>query len=157
MNLGQSVFLWFILCFTLVSTASVQVHFDDGDDELGHGHDRLTDILDWTEEGRQLNDVKAPLWNLTSLHNTTFHSTYHTLKEINKFIDELVKLHPGSVKRIPLGHSGQGREMYALRIKKPKSSKGDKKGFKRGKKGVMIMGAQHAREVCSLFDFFSEM
>lgn len=85
-------------------------------------------------------------WNMTSLSDTTFHSTYHPIFEIDEFMHTLATLHPDKVTLVSLGHSAQGREMYVLRIASPSESgtgggegKG-KKGKKKGRKGRKVTG-----------------
>ena len=80
-------------------------------------------------------------WNLSSLTNTTFHTAYHPLEDIHTFVKELLDLHPDNVKLVPIGHSAENREMFALEIFKDQRTKAKKTGF-------VITGAQHAREVC---------
>lgn len=128
----QSACLFLLVSVLNAAIATQQVHFDDA------------------EYSESASRHKTPSWNLTSLHNTTFHSAYHPLKEINRFIHDLSALHPHSVKRIKLGHSAQGREMYGLRIRKPKKSKGGEKGLSKKGFGFLVLGAQHAREVRSV-------
>jgi hypothetical protein len=48
--------------------------------------------------------------------NTTFHGSYHTLADVDSFTFALVEAHSDRAHLISLGHSGEGREMYALRI-----------------------------------------
>ncbi|KZT02813.1 uncharacterized protein LAESUDRAFT_729776 [Laetiporus sulphureus 93-53] len=79
-------------------------------------------------------------WNLTSLSNTTFHSVYHPLDEIEDFVQAMVALYPDYVQLVNIGHSAEGREMFAMKI-----SKGQKANFK-SKSGFVVTGAQHARE-----------
>ncbi|KAL0951420.1 hypothetical protein HGRIS_008112 [Hohenbuehelia grisea] len=102
-------------------------------------------------------------WNLSTLENTTYHSSYHPLYEIDEYLHALADLHPEEVELLHLGHSSTGREMYALRIstsladanaeelnsdkKKKKQKKGkDNEQHKSHKLGIVISGAQHARE-----------
>ncbi|KAG7095009.1 hypothetical protein E1B28_005803 [Marasmius oreades] len=103
-------------------------------------------------------------WDLSSLANTTYHSAYHPLHEINSFIHQLAEIFPTKVEVVELGHSALGREMYALKLtsgspddrskdneRKPKPPKRDKPGKEREldpnkKLGFVIVGAQHARE-----------
>jgi len=78
-------------------------------------------------------------WDLTSLSNTTFHSSYHPLQEIEAFVRQLAALYPDVVHLGYLGHSAEGREMIAMRLSKGTESA-------KTKKGIVITGAQHARE-----------
>ena len=48
--------------------------------------------------------------------NEKFHAGYHTLDEINDFVLDLADAYPRQVFVISLGHSGEGREMFALEI-----------------------------------------
>ena len=91
-------------------------------------------------------------WNLTSLSNTTYHAFYHPLSEIENFMEDLATAHPSLVQLVPLGHSGEGREMVGLKISKDaspspflQSQSGRSSSTK--KLGFVITGAQHAREV----------
>ena len=95
-------------------------------------------------------------WNLPSLANTTYHSDYHPLFEIEAFINRLAALNPNTTQLHRLGHSGQGREMVSLTISKghgvtrtEKKERGiNKKQLKLyAKPAFVIIGAQHAREV----------
>lgn len=80
-------------------------------------------------------------WNLSSLSNTSFHAVYHPIEDVGTFTKELLDLYPNNVKLVPIGHSSENREMFALEIFKDPNSLGKKSGF-------VITGAQHAREVC---------
>ncbi|KAI0371997.1 hypothetical protein BV20DRAFT_941130 [Pilatotrama ljubarskyi] len=85
-------------------------------------------------------------WNLSSLPNSTYHSVYHPLYEVEDFMQELANTYPTTVELVNLGHSAENREMIAMRL-----SKGND-GLKRPgrssarKSGFVITGAQHARE-----------
>ncbi|KIP09376.1 hypothetical protein PHLGIDRAFT_126383 [Phlebiopsis gigantea 11061_1 CR5-6] len=79
------------------------------------------------------------LWNLSSLSNTTFHEVYHPLGDIETFASQLLELYPRNVRVVPIGHSAENREMFALEIAKDFGSIRKKTGF-------VITGAQHARE-----------
>jgi hypothetical protein len=57
------------------------------------------------------------------------------------FVKDLVDLYPDQVRLVPIGHSFENREMFALEITSAKSSLRKKTGF-------VVTGAQHAREVC---------
>lgn len=96
-------------------------------------------------------------WGLSNFTNTTYHNSYHPLFEIDSFMDHLAALYPEHVSIYELGHSAEGREMLAMHIHEG-FSEGENVDTKRktrtpnGKKGFVIMGAQHAREVCSVVD-----
>jgi len=91
-------------------------------------------------------------WNLPSLANTTYHSDYHPLFEIEAFINRLAALYPNTTQLHRLGHSGQGREMVSLTISKGLGTEKKERGMNRrqpepySKPAFVIMGAQHARE-----------
>ncbi|KAF8066532.1 peptidase M14 [Lyophyllum atratum] len=100
-------------------------------------------------------------WDRLPLKNTTFHTAYHPLFEIDIFIRELEELHPDLVQVNSLGHSGTGREMLGLTISKGRNATSEDKGPRQqGKKkkkperhpeddeklAFVIIGAQHARE-----------
>ncbi|KAI0696615.1 hypothetical protein BC835DRAFT_1405907 [Cytidiella melzeri] len=82
---------------------------------------------------------QASTWNLSSLSNSTFHTDYHTIEEIGTFVRDLLDLYPEQVRLVPIGHSSENREMFALEIAADKSSLRKKTGF-------VVTGAQHARE-----------
>ena len=113
-------------------------------------------------------------WDVVSPSNATFHARYHPLDEIQSFVRDLAAAYPKQVAIVPLGHSGEGREMFALEISAPSEppagasgalasagrgshdqnpqvvfgAKG--KGKERGTNprcGFLVTGAQHAREV----------
>jgi hypothetical protein len=88
-------------------------------------------------------------WNLTYFANSTYHASYHPLYEVDGFIRDIAALYPDFVHVVELGHSGEGREMLGMRISKPGTVGLPKKGF-------VIIGAQHAREVCLSVRFDSE-
>jgi Zinc carboxypeptidase len=110
-------------------------------------------------------------WDVVSPSNATFHTQYHPLDEIQSFMRDLAAAYPKQVTIVPLGHSGEGREMFALEISALSDLAGasgaqasaghgshdqnpqvvfDGKGKERGTNprcGFLITGAQHAREV----------
>jgi extracellular matrix protein 14 len=55
--------------------------------------------------------VKPADCNLSSLENSTFHSTFHRQSETDEPMQELVRLYPESVTIVQPGHSAEGREM----------------------------------------------
>jgi hypothetical protein len=117
-----------------------------------------------------ISKAGAP-WDVVSPSNATFHARYHPLDEIQSFVRDLAAAYPKQVTIVPLGHSGEGREMFALEISAAFESAGasgaqasaghgshdqnpqvvlDGKGKERGTNprcGFLITGAQHAREV----------
>jgi hypothetical protein len=113
-------------------------------------------------------------WDVVSPSNATFHTQYHPLDEIESFVRDLAAAYPKQVSIVPLGHSGEGREMFALEISAASESAAgacgarasasaghrshdqnsqvvfDGKGKESGadpRCGFLITGAQHAREV----------
>ncbi|ETW75141.1 Metallo peptidase M14 [Heterobasidion irregulare TC 32-1] len=94
-------------------------------------------------EGGLLQD-----WNLPSLSNTTYHASYHTLDDIYGFLRDLAAVYPDKVKIIPLGHTGESRELYALEIGSSNTKSHDPKGetSTNEKLSFLITGTQHARE-----------
>lgn len=104
-------------------------------------------------------------WNISSLENTTFHDHYHPLAEVQSFIKQLAATYPNITRLVNLGLSAEGREMNGLTISTGSYNEGDEdeeSGGRRKKKapkktpvahdgeklGFVIVGAQHAREVC---------
>ncbi|KAL0567158.1 hypothetical protein V5O48_014833 [Marasmius crinis-equi] len=113
-------------------------------------------------------------WNVSSLANTTYHSSYHPLYEIDLFIRQLAEVFPSTVELVELGHSATGREMMGVKISSNstkrstrmeearvmegagevegrKPPKRDRPGKEREldpekKLGFVIIGPQHARE-----------
>ena len=85
-----------------------------------------------------------------SFPNSTFHSSYHLLPEIETFISDLAKEHPDLVELISIGRTSEQREMTVVKISNTNSSvPSEKSGPSLRSKGAMvIIGAQHAREVC---------
>lgn len=88
--------------------------------------------------------ASSPPWSLISLTNSTYHEDYHPLSEVDHFVDELLEQHPDLVTRASIGHSSEGREMYALTISKART---EAKAKYAKKTGFLLTGAQHAREV----------
>ncbi|KAJ7343834.1 hypothetical protein DFH08DRAFT_871334 [Mycena albidolilacea] len=89
-------------------------------------------------------EVKPADWNLSSLENSTFHSTFHRQSETDEFIQELARLHPESVTIEQLGHTAEGREMLGMKISKSASASGMTSAAP--KLGFVVLGPQHARE-----------
>lgn len=107
--------------------------------------------------------VDGTHWDVRSPSTAAFHEQYHPLGEIEGFVRDLAAAYPRQVSIVPLGHSGEGREMFALEITAGASTNSrshdpnsqvvlNRKG--KGKenavnlrRGFLITGAQHAREV----------
>ncbi|OCH89190.1 hypothetical protein OBBRIDRAFT_794542 [Obba rivulosa] len=87
-------------------------------------------------------NIAGTQWNLSSLANTTYHSVYHPLYEIESFMRELESLYPDIVQLSYIGHSAEGREMIGMKISKGVSIRRNAKS----QAGVVVVGAQHARE-----------
>jgi hypothetical protein len=104
-------------------------------------------------------------WDVASPSNATFHARYHPLDEIESFVRDLAAAYPQQVAIVPLGHSGEGREMFALEISSAAAAAGasgvshdqksqvvlDGKGGANPRCGFLVTGAQHAREVSYIF------
>ena len=87
-------------------------------------------------------------WDMT-FSNSTFHSSYHPLPEVEAFVLKLAKEHPDLVELISIGRTSEQREMTVLKISdtnKPASG-GKYEASMRSKGSVVVIGAQHAREV----------
>lgn len=86
-------------------------------------------------------------WNMT-FSNSTFHSSYHPLPEIDNFISGLAREHPDLVELLSIGRSGEQREMTVVKISNARlpAPGGRNEGPLRSKGAVVITGAQHARE-----------
>ena len=55
-------------------------------------------------------------WDVILPSNPTFHVRYHPLDKIQSFMCDLATVYLNQVAIIPLGHSGEGRKMFALEI-----------------------------------------
>ena len=95
------------------------------------------------------NKPLVSTWNLSSLSNSTFHTDYRTVEEIGVFIKDILDLYPDQTRLVPIGHSSQHREMFALEITANNTVTSLRK-----KAGFVITGAQHAREACVLRSLF---
>jgi len=95
--------------------------------------------------------VDATAWNM-SFTASTFHSSYHPFSEIQDFISELAREHPDLIELVNIGRTAEQREMTALKISNTERSfpSGKNGAPLRHKGAVVIMGAQHAREVRAL-------
>ncbi|KAI1798163.1 hypothetical protein LXA43DRAFT_875915 [Ganoderma leucocontextum] len=108
----------------------------------------------WQEDTEDLlfscDDSSAyeSLWNISTLANTTYHTVYHPLDEIEDFMEDLANLHPAIVQLDYIGHSAEGREMIGMRLSKPSVNVTNDDGYTSSvkKAGFVITGAQHARE-----------
>ncbi|KAF9787846.1 peptidase M14 [Thelephora terrestris] len=93
------------------------------------------------------NPPNSQSWDM-SFSTSTFHSSYHPLPEIERFISDLAKEHPNLVELISIGRTTEQREMTVVKISADeKSAPGQKNEEPLKSKGaVVIIGAQHARE-----------
>lgn len=62
---------------------------------------------------------------------------------------EMARLYPDLITVTGIGHSAEGREMYALEISADKKARGRGSSQAKSKPGFVVTGAQHSREVCS--------
>ncbi|KAI0037176.1 hypothetical protein K488DRAFT_75503 [Vararia minispora EC-137] len=94
-------------------------------------------------------------WTTSSLANATFYADYRSLDEIYSFMHQLAADHSDRISVVPLGHSGEGREMFALEINGVGGARswshdsyfgGRKREEGKFPPGFAITGAQHARE-----------
>ena len=95
--------------------------------------------------------LRDDFWDVasSSLANSTSHAFYHPLDEIHTFMHELAAAHPALIQLINIGHSGEGREMLAMKISStPPTARAGATNAK--KAGFVITGAQHAREVSAV-------
>ncbi|TBU48939.1 Zn-dependent exopeptidase [Dichomitus squalens] len=93
--------------------------------------------------------AQQTIWDISKLSNTTYHADYHPLHEIEDFMEDLAITYPGIVQFDYIGHTGEGREMLAMRLSKPTSlnlTGEDAHASNVRKMGFVITGAQHARE-----------
>jgi hypothetical protein len=107
--------------------------------------------------------------------NSTFHDAYHPLAEVDEFMFDLAGNYSDRAHLLNLGHTGEGKELYALKIsngglsldfedevkvdserrcittRRGKKARGGKKPKPRvptggARPGIVIFGPQHARE-----------
>ncbi len=65
---------------------------------------------------------------------------YHSFAEVEKELTQVAKDHPDIVKKMSLGKTPEGRDIWALKISQ------DAQGDTSDKSGVVITGCHHARE-----------
>jgi len=75
--------------------------------------------------------------------NSSFHSAYHELDDINFFLFQLALTWSDNARLVHIGYSGEGREMRGITISRRDRNKKDRPKRKRA---IVIQGAQHARE-----------
>ncbi|KAG8907769.1 putative metallocarboxypeptidase ecm14 [Tulasnella sp. 403] len=81
-------------------------------------------------------------WNVSTLANCTFHNGFHTLEEIDSFVQQLANEYPNLVELVRLGKTSENRDILALNISMRRADRPKKR-----RKRIVIQGAQHAREV----------
>ena len=89
--------------------------------------------------------VGPTTWN-TSFSDSAFHSSYHPLSEIQVFISDLARDHSDLMELISIGRTAEQREMTVLKISNTPKSEPNGTSLRR-KGAVVVVGAQHAREV----------
>lgn len=94
---------------------------------------------------RPTQAVDPTAWN-TSFPTSTFHSSYHPLPEIQDFVSDLAKEYPDLMEVISIGRTSEQREMTVLKISNTVPDQKNEASL-RHKGSVVIVGAQHAREV----------
>uniref|UniRef100_A0A0C9RW76 Zinc carboxypeptidase A 1 n=1 Tax=Fopius arisanus TaxID=64838 RepID=A0A0C9RW76_9HYME len=92
-----------------------------------------TKYVPYIDDVQQLIDLENP--NLERLTTEFDWTSYHTLEDINAWLDSLAKIYPDKVEVVVAGTTYEGREI-----------KGVKVSFKPGNPGVFIEGNIHARE-----------
>lgn len=78
-------------------------------------------------------------WELEDLEASTFHGEYHRMPEIIDFTNELARQYPKHIELVRLGQTTEAQEILAIRVGKDASRK--------AKPRVVILGAQHGRDV----------
>ncbi|KAI0041581.1 hypothetical protein FA95DRAFT_1610896 [Auriscalpium vulgare] len=146
-----------------VSHSHVDVHFPPSSYPLDLPHFPHLDFApppssgSSATTGAQRKDWKTPPRGDTngwSLNNSSFHGDYHSLDEIHAFIRDLAAEYPQKLTVVPLGHTGEGREMIALQISDNSLPNYRSHDHKQApftqhimeRPGFLIAGAQHARE-----------
>lgn len=97
---------------------------------------------------------------MQSLQNSTFHDNYQPLNEVQSFLTELSVAFPNITRLAHFGQTAEGRQMMGLTISsgtyeemtgilnmKRKKKKTRPPLRSHEKLGIVIVGAQHAREV----------
>jgi extracellular matrix protein 14 len=131
---------------------------NNNDDQLSipplsaHAHSTTLIPIPRPSYSRNANDEPNPNTNWTSQPPSTssYHAAYHPLFEIEAFLRELAREYPGLVTLVKVGMSGEGREVWGVRVsssEREDGKEGKRKGEGEGKMGFVITGAQHAREV----------
>jgi len=90
--------------------------------------------------------VVGPTTWSTSFSDSAFHSSYHRLSEIQDFISDLARDHPDLMEVTSIGRTSEQREMTVIKISNTPKSEPNGTSLRR-KGAVVIVGAQHAREV----------
>lgn len=151
----------------------MDIYLPPGEDDLPEGLAKLPRTSWSVPSGYTEQHIQGITdWNVSTVVNSTFHDGYHTIEEVKSFMDKLVATFPDTAQLTGFGQTAEGREMYALTISSgpyksrvyeqdeelPEDLKSRKKKKKQKtrpplktseKLGIVIMGAQHAREVRS--------
>jgi carboxypeptidase T len=105
------------------------------DDGCRHGHSHGTHLSE-EDIADRLQSFKAHL----SAQPSPYAAGYHSFEEVEKEIAEIAERHPDIVKKISLGKSPEGRDIWALKI--TQNAQDDTSH----KSGIVITGCHHARE-----------
>lgn len=90
------------------------------------------DLRDNADVGQVLKEYKA------SLSGSVESKGYHSYDQMTAALQQLAERYPDKAQLVSLGKSGEGREIYALRVGTPDEQN--------PKPGVVITGCHHARE-----------
>ena len=101
----------------------------------GHRADDIS-TLSQDDIADRLNGFKAHL----SSQPSPYAQGYHSFEEMEQAITEVAEAYPDIVKKLSLGKSPEGRDIWALKISQ--NAQGDTSH----KSGVVITGCTHARE-----------
>ncbi len=93
------------------------------------------DLRENADVGKLLQEYKASLNGAPRVESFT---GYHSYEEMNAALQDLAARFPDKAAVVSLGKSGEGREIYALRVGTPDEAS--------PKPGVVITGCHHARE-----------
>ena len=103
----------------------------------GHHHqDQDAQALDQSDVLDRLQGFKATLASQPS----PYVAGYHSFEEMEREIDEIAKRNPDTVRKVSLGKTPEGRELWALKISENAQSDTSHKP------GIVITGCHHARE-----------
>lgn len=97
--------------------------------------------LEQTCRGPPNVKTRKPHFNLTYL-SEDFHSQYHSAANITRFMKSLIQTFPNHTSLFHIGHSAEGKKLVGIKIASPEPVPIGGKP----RKGMVILGAQHARE-----------